>query len=224
MEVTVLYRDLRTYGEREDLYHEAREKGVVFIRYDLEHKPDVQADQDHLNIRVWEPVLGRDVRIKADVLTLATAIVPSGNGPLARLFHLPFGDDGFFMEAHAKLRPVDFATEGVFLCGLAHYPKSIDESIAQALAAAGRAAVYLASEEVMVGGVVAESDPVLCSGCGVCIAICPFDAPYFSEKGSVAVNPALCKGCGLCQASCRSGAIRLKGFDDAQVLAMIQAS
>jgi heterodisulfide reductase subunit A len=153
---------------------------------------------------------------------LATAIVPSDNSQLAQFFKVPVSEDGFFIEAHAKLKPVDFATDGVFLCGLAHYPKSLDESIEQALAAAGRASTCLAAATVAVSGTVAEVNATCCSQCGICVTVCPYGAPYITEKGYASVNAALCKGCGLCTASCRSGAIRLKGYDDSQVMAMIE--
>ena len=165
--------------------------------------------------------MDRPIKIEADLITLATAIIPPSSGEIAKFFKIPLSEDGFFVEAHAKLRPVDFATEGVFLCGLAHYPKSLDESISQALAAAGRAAGYLAAGRVIVSGTVAEVNPAFCSECGVCITVCPFGAPDFTEKGPAAINAALCKGCGLCMASCRSGAIQLKGFNDGQIMAMI---
>jgi heterodisulfide reductase subunit A len=220
--IYVLYRDLRAYGLREDLYAQARKKGILFVRYDVERKPLVHSREDEaLEVAVLDPVLERPIRLKADRLILATAILATDNGPIAKLFKLPMDGDGFFVEAHAKLRPVDFATEGVFLCGLAHSPKSIDESIAQALAAAGRAAGYLAAGKVLVSGMIAEVHQACCSRCGVCINICPFGAPTLSENGSTQINPVLCKGCGLCVASCRSGAIELKGCDDAQIMAMI---
>jgi len=222
VQIYVLYRDLRTYGQREDLYAQARKKGVLFIRYDLEDKPRVRSSEDGgLEVEVRDPILQRPVRLKADMLILAAAIVPPDNGPVARLFKLPVDGDGFFVEAHAKLRPVDFATEGVFLCGLAHAPKSVDESIAQALAAAARAAGYLAAAKVFVSGFIAEIRQAACSRCGVCLTICPFGAPALSADGLPEINPVLCKGCGLCVASCRSGAIHLKGLDDEQVMAMI---
>jgi heterodisulfide reductase subunit A len=221
MAIYVLYRDLRTYGEREELYSLARKEGILFIRYDIHNKPRVKVGSDALEIEVLDLILDRAVKIKAELLVLATSIVPPKNKKLASLFKIPLNEDGFFIEAHAKLRPVDFATEGVFLCGLAHYPKSLDESISQALAAAARAELYLAAGKVTVSGAVAEIDSVFCSQCGICVNICSFNAPSFLENGKVDINPALCKGCGLCVASCRSGAIHLKGFDDSQIMAMI---
>jgi heterodisulfide reductase subunit A len=220
-EVYVLYRDMRSYGERETLYLEARGRGVVFVRYDLVSKPAVAIRDDHLEVTVFDPILRRSVFIRADLLTLAAAIVPNPVDVLARFFKVPVNEDGFFLEAHVKLRPVDFATDGVFLCGLAHYPKTIDESIAQAQAAASRAATILARRTIHFPGTVAVTSPSLCSGCGTCVAICPYSAPRFNDKGKAEINAALCKGCGLCSASCRSGAIRLQGFDDAQIFAMI---
>ena len=220
-EVFVLYRDLRSYGERETLYLEARRRGVVFVRYDLDSKPAAAIRDGGLTVTVHDVILQRPIEIEADLLVLASAIVPTPVEALAQAFKVSVNEDGFFLEAHVKLRPVDFATDGVFLCGLAHYPKSIDESIAQAQAAASRAATILARETIHFPGTVAVASPTLCSGCGTCVAICPYSAPRFNDKGKAEINSALCKGCGLCSASCRSGAIRLQGFDDAQIFAMI---
>jgi len=222
-DVYVLYRDLRSYGERETLYLDARKAGVIFIRYDLDHKPQVEVDGGTVKVTVVDHVLQRPVTLTPDLLTLATAILPNETEALGQFFKVPVNEEGFFIEAHAKLRPVDFATDGVFVCGLAHYPKPIDESIAQAQAAASRAGTLLARETVRFSGMVADTVQVMCSSCGTCVSICPYSAPSFNEKGKAEINPALCKGCGLCVASCRSGAIRLKGFDDAQIFAMIDS-
>ncbi len=219
--VFVLYRDMRTYGEREALYLEARRLGVVFVRYDLEEKPSVEVKDGRLTVTVRDPILQRRVALETDLLTLASAIVPNVDETLAQFFKVPVNEDGFFLEAHVKLRPVDFATDGVFLCGLAHYPKPIDESIAQAHAAASRAATILARQTIHFPGTVAFVNAMFCSSCGTCVHVCPYSAPRFNDKGKAEINPALCKGCGLCTASCRSGAIRLQGFDDAQIFAMI---
>ena len=225
-DVYIVYRDMRTYGEREELYLEARKAGVIFIRYDLEHKPRVDVVDGKLQLEVIDHILQRPIRLAPDLITLATAIVPSPSESLSQFFKVPVNESGFFIEAHAKLRPVDFATDGVFMCGLAHYPKTIDESIAQAQAAASRSATLLARDTVQFAGTVAFTNPALCSSCGTCVNICPFSAPKFTESGRDAgkaeINAALCKGCGLCVASCRSGAIRLRGFDDAQIYAMIE--
>ncbi len=225
MNVFVLYRDLRTYGERELIYKEAREAGVFFIRYTLESKPQVTIENDKLLVKVIDHILGRPLEIETDLLTLATAIIPNRDDRLANFFKVPINDDGFFVERHAKLGPSEFATDGVFLCGLAHYPKPIDESIAQGQAAASRAVTLLARETIFTSGVIAETAPAMCSQCGVCVSVCPYSAPSFAEDGPwtgrARINPVLCKGCGLCVASCRSGAIHLKGFDNDQIFSQI---
>ena len=227
MDVFVLYRELRTYGEREVLYKQAREAGVIFIRFNLENKPEVVSAGDKLLVRVIDHVIGRPVEIETDLISLATAIVPNDATNLATFFKVPLNEDGFFVERHAKLGPVEFATDGVFLCGMAHYPKPIDESIAQGQAAASRAVALLARETIFTSGTIAETDPMLCSECGVCVSVCPYSAPSFTTEGPFAgraqINPVLCKGCGLCVASCRSGAIHLKGFDNDQIFAQIFA-
>jgi heterodisulfide reductase subunit A-like polyferredoxin len=165
------------------------------------------------------------MQINPDLLILAAAIVPPKDNPLAQQYKATLNDDGFFMEAHVKLRPVDCATDGVFICGLAHAPKPIDESISQARAAATRAVTLLAKKTIKMSGTVAYTRPEDCSSCGVCVELCPYSAPAFISEGPWAgraeINPVLCKGCGLCVASCRSGAICLKGFDNDQIFAQI---
>jgi heterodisulfide reductase subunit A len=225
MNVFVLYRDLRTYGEREYLYREAREAGVIFIRYTLDKKPVVDIKDGKILVNAVDHVIGRPVEIETDLLTLATAIIPNRDDKLANFFKVAVNNDGFFVERHAKLGPSEFATDGVFLCGLAHYPKPIDESIAQGQAAASRAVTLLARETIFTSGTIAATDPSLCSQCGVCVSVCPYSAPSFTEGGPWAgraqINAVLCKGCGLCVASCRSGAIHLKGFDNDQIFSQI---
>jgi heterodisulfide reductase subunit A len=202
---------------------------VIFIRYDLENKPQVVRNGDQLAVRVTDHVLGLPVEITTDLLTLAAAIVPYADEQLSQFFKIPLNDDGFFVEKHAKLGPCEFATDGVFLCGLAHYPKSIDEAVSQGKAAASRAVTLLAQENIFTSGEVASVDPQMCSSCGVCVSICPYSAPSFIAEdarmfaGRATINPALCKGCGLCVASCRSGAIHLRGFDNNQIFAMLDA-
>jgi heterodisulfide reductase subunit A2 len=225
MNVYILYRDIRTYGERETLYRQARAAGVLFIRFGLDGKPQVRGGQEGLEIEVVDHILNRPILIKADLLALASAIVPYRDERLAQFFKVPLNADGFFVEAHAKLGPSEFATDGVFLCGLAHYPKPIDESVAQAQAASSRAVTLLARKTVQVSGTVAQVFPNYCSSCRVCTEVCPYSAPSMIQKGPFTgraeINPALCKGCGLCVASCRSGAINLKGFGTDQIMAMI---
>jgi len=224
MEVFVLYRDMRPYGLREDLYRKARSIGINFIRYDFGKELAVEADNGNLRIAFIDCVLKRKMVIQPDILILAAAIVPEKVNRLAQLYKVTQNEDGFFAEAHVKLRPVDFATGGVFLCGLAHAPKSIDESITQAQAAASRAVTLLSAKSISADGTVACVSPNLCSSCGVCVSICPYSAALFNEKsGKAEIKPTLCKGCGLCTASCRSGAINLKGFDNEQIFAQIFA-
>ncbi len=225
MNVYVLYRDIRTYGEKEYLYRDARRAGVIFIRFSLEDKPKVKTGGDKITITATDHVLQMPVELEVDMVNLATAVIPSGDDKLANFFKVPMNEDGFFIEKHAKLGPSEFSTDGVYLCGLAHYPKPIDESIAQAKAAASRAVTLLSQKKVYSSGTVAQVDQQLCAACGVCVAICPYSAPSFAQEGRFAgkaeVNAALCKGCGLCVASCRSGAIHLKGFDTDQILYQI---
>jgi heterodisulfide reductase subunit A len=227
MNIYVLYRDIRTYGEKENIYNQARQAGVIFIRYSLDDKPVVESGDSGLSVTVNDPILGQPLEIQADMLTLASAIVPERDEELANFFKVSLNDDGFFAERHAKMGPSEFATDGMFLCGLAHYPKSIDESVAQGKAAASKAVTLLSQEVIHSSGEVAQVNPVYCSSCGVCVAICPYSAPSFIEEGRFAgkaqINPSLCKGCGLCAASCRSGAIALKGSDNRQIYAMIEA-
>ena len=221
--IYILYRDMRPYGLREDLYREARMKGITFLRYQFEKGINTEAQTEGIEIRFTDLVLRKEMIIRSDLLVLASAIVPQKENPLSRFYKVSQNEDGFFAEAHVKLRPVDFATDGVFVCGLAHSPKPIDESIAQAQAASARAVTLLSAKSITVSGTVAQVDPIYCSRCGVCIDICPYSAPRFDEKtGKAAIQSTLCKGCGLCAASCRSGALHLKGFESSQIMGMIE--
>jgi heterodisulfide reductase subunit A len=222
-QVFVLYRDMRTYGDRELLYRQAREKGVLFIRYEPEEKPVVERQNDSLAVRVKDHVLGREVLINADLLVLASAIVSHKDESLAQMFKIPLDQDGWLLEAHVKLAPVDFATDGVFMAGLAHYPKPIEEAVAQAQAAVSRAVTVLSREEMWLPGTVAFIDKNKCVGCAVCWTVCPYQAITQDENGLAEVNQALCKGCGTCVASCRSGAPNLRGFSNQDVMAQITA-
>jgi len=229
MEVYILYRDIRTYGEREDLYREARRLGVIFIRYDLDHKPVVkEADGGALEVSVIDHVLQRPITIRPDFITLASAIETRDVDELAQLFKVPLSQDRFFLEVHMKLRPVDFASDGVYLAGLAHYPKPIDESIAQAQAAAARAATVLSQKSIHVEGVVSHVDASLCRGCGKCVEACPYGAPQLVEVADdiyiSQIQEALCKGCGACAVACPTGAADIRHFNDAEVLTMVEAA
>ncbi|MFC1907094.1 FAD-dependent oxidoreductase [Chloroflexota bacterium] len=228
--VYVLYRDMRTYGFKEDFFREARERGVIFIRYKVDEKPAVETtaedNKNLLRVTVKDPVLGDDLVIDTDILALGVATIPAAdNKKLSQLFKVPLNEDNFLLEAHMKLRPVDFATEGVFMCGLAHSPKFIEETVAQAEAAVSRACTILSKDVIKTGGLVSQVNEIRCSGCGVCQAICPFMAiDMDAEKNVAVINEALCKGCGACVSSCIGGAISIKGFSDDQILAMIDAA
>jgi len=221
MDVFILYRDLRTYGEKELLYKEARELGVVFIRFDLDGKPQVEQTADgKLQVTITDLILALPVVLKPDLLTLASAILPNPVEDIGEIFKVPRNAEGFLNEAHAKLRPVDLPSDGLFLAGLAHYPKPIDESIAQAKAAAGRAATFLAKNMVEVGGIVAVVDPEKCAVCLTCVRTCPFNVPVIDYTIDAAyIDPAKCQGCGVCPSECPAKAITLKNFTDAQIIA-----
>ena len=219
-EVYVLYKDIRTYGFKEDYYREAATKGVLFVNYDDERKPRVVDEDGKLKVTFWEPVIKEEVEIGPDVVVLSAATLPNpDNKRIAEMLKVPLTKDGFFLEAHMKLRPVDFATDGVFLCGMAHWPKFIDESISQACAAAARAATILSKKTLDAEGTVAHIDEDLCIGCGVCISICPYKAIAKDENGLAKVNEVLCKGCGTCAASCPERAIMMHQFTDEQLIA-----
>ena len=228
-DVYILYRDIRTYGEREDLYKEARRLGVIFVRFDPENKPTVkETDGGALEVIVVDHVLRRPIILKPDFVTLASAIETQGADALGQMFKVPLSQDKFFLEVHMKLRPVDFATDGIFVCGLAHYPKPIDESIAQAQAAAARASTILSQKSIEVEGVVSSVDEALCRGCGKCVEVCPYGAPQLvqiAEGVSVSrIQEALCKGCGACAVACPTGAAAIRHFNDEEVLTMVEAA
>ena len=230
--VTVIYRDIRTFGFKERIYQEARRAGVVFVRYDFDRKPQVQIADSRLQIRVWEPVLGEELVLEPDLLVLSMPVVPSpGSRELAARLKLPVDLDGFFLEAHVKLRPVDFATDGFFLAGMAHYPKFLGEAIAQAQAAAARAATVLSRDYLEVGGVVAWVEAEKCVGCLTCVRICPYRVPRIQADlvgvggilGAAYIEPAQCHGCGVCVGECPAKAIQLLHYRDVQIEAKIEA-
>jgi heterodisulfide reductase subunit A-like polyferredoxin len=223
--VLVLYRDLMSYGFQEEYYTRAREKGVIFINYDLEHEPEVTVGAKGLELQVTEPTLGGSLKIEPDLLVLSAAIVPNDNGLLAQMLGLELTEDGFFKEAEVKFRPVDFLIDGIFVCGLAHSPRNITESVAQAQAAAQRAASILSRERLESGRVVAEVNERRCSGCELCISVCPYNARFKDEdKGVVVVVEALCQGCGACAATCPNSAAKIRGFTDSQLLSIVDAA
>ncbi|MBN2060449.1 MAG: CoB--CoM heterodisulfide reductase iron-sulfur subunit A family protein [Deltaproteobacteria bacterium] len=232
MNITIIYRDMRTYGFYEDYYREAADKGVKFIRYEPDDKPVVEAAEEEgksvLRVTVTDPILGQRIALNADLLALAAAVIPSSTtDQVSKLFKLVLNPDGFFQEAHVKLRPVDFAADGVFLCGTAHYPKHITETISQAYGAAGRAATILTKDSVVASGSICEVKEEDCISCGACISVCTYGAIEFVDtpQGKKArVNPVLCKGDGLCNSRCPTGAIRLKHFTDDEIFSQIDAA
>jgi heterodisulfide reductase subunit A-like polyferredoxin len=224
MDVIVLYRDMRTYGVIEDYYAKARESGVVFARLGDKDQPEVTRDDEgRLTVSFTDRVLQRAVKLDSDALILSAATIAEENEELATLLKVPRNSEGFFNEAHVKLRPVDFASEGIYLCGTAHSPKLITESIAQAMAAASRAATFLSAKEVTVGGVVAQVEPSLCAACLVCVRSCPYNVPRINEDDVSEINEALCQGCGICASECPAKAIRLGHYSDDQIMIKVDA-
>ena len=217
--VFILYRDIRTYGLLEDYYTKARKAGIIFIRYDLEEKPQVKIEKGALQVEVDDPALGERVVLNPQMLVLSSAIVPRENEELATLMKLQRTQEGFFLEAHMKLRPVDLATEGIYLCGLAHSPKPLDESLSQAAAAVSRACTLLAHDTVSVGGMVARVDGEKCAVCLTCVRVCPYDVPFINEEGVAQIDAAKCQGCGSCAAECPGKAIQLQHCEDKQIIA-----
>ncbi|MDD5095501.1 MAG: FAD-dependent oxidoreductase [Dehalococcoidia bacterium] len=219
-EVYILYRDIRTYGMKELKYREARDKGVTFIRFDAERKPEVITENGNLKVRVFDSILGMDILIDADQLVLSASIRPRDDAPaFASKLKLPLTADGFYMETHLKLRPLDFVSEGMYLCGLAHSPKFISESIVQANGAVSRAMTILSQPHLMAGGIVAVVDKEQCMGCLTCVRVCPFDVPRINEKGISRIEAAACQGCGICASSCPGKAISVQHYKDEQVSA-----
>jgi len=223
--VIILYRDIRTYGLREDYYKRARDLGVLFVRYDVERKPVVEKSARGIRVKTWDYMLNKELLIDADWLILSTGLRPHPTTDrVGEMYKVTRNQDGYFLEAHVKLRPVDFPSEGIFVAGLAHAPKNLDETITQALAAAGRAGVVLSHERLAVSGIIAKHRKDLCMSCLSCFRVCPFDSPYIGEDGKVAHNEVKCHGCGICAAICPAKAFQVNNFRDDQILAMIDAA
>jgi heterodisulfide reductase subunit A len=228
--VTVLYKDIITYGFREAYYTEARRRGVIFVRYDENRWPEVRVDdRGELEVLVWEPVLRREIALHPDLVSLSMAIEPSeGTENLARILDVPLSSEGFFLEDHLKMRPMDFTREGIFICGMAHYPKFIEECITNAQAAAGRAITIMATPRMFIGGVVSVVDQEKCVGCLTCVRTCPFAIPKIRYvdvgvggiKGAAYIDPAMCTGCGTCTAECPASAIQLIHYRDDQIMCL----
>jgi heterodisulfide reductase subunit A-like polyferredoxin len=231
-QITVLYHDVRTYAFKERLYDEARRQGVMFVQYDFDRKPEVQVADSELQVAVWESALEQELLLHPDLLVLSMPVVPpEGADELATRLKVPVDLDGFFLEAHVKLRPVDFASDGVFLAGVAHYPKFLDETIVQAQAAAGRAMTIVSKDVLEVGGVVAQVDVDKCVACLTCVRICSYHVPQIRADfdgvgdilGAAYIEPAQCHGCGVCVSECPAKAIQLLRYRDEQVEAEIAA-
>ena len=222
-EITILYRDMRTYGLMESYYAKARNQGILFVKYEPEAKPEVKKDGDWLSVSFVDRVLKERMELKPDLLILSAATIPRENEELATMLKVPRTAEGFFLEAHMKLRPVDFATDGLYLAGAGHGPKLISESISQASAAVARACTILSKETMFVGGVVAIVEGERCAACLTCVRVCPYNVPVINAKGEAEIDLAKCKGCGSCVAECPARAIELMHFRDAQLQAKCRA-
>jgi heterodisulfide reductase subunit A len=216
--VNILYRDMRTYGMLEEYYTKARQQGVLFTRYDLDHKPEVVEENGTITVTAYDPTIQRMLRLKPDLLVLSAAVIPRENDRVASLFKVARTLDNFYLEAHMKLRPVDLATEGVFMAGLGHGPKPIHESISQAAAAVSRACTVISKDKLQIGGVVAKVEPDKCAACLICVRACPYNVPYIHEDGYSTIDPFRCQGCGTCVAECPNKAIELQHYTDHQIL------
>jgi len=225
--VYILYRDLRTYSFKEGFYKKARDTGVTFLRYPEGREPEVTIEDGRIRVKVVDPLLDAELTIKPDILVLSVGILPqSGNDELSKMLTVPLNEDGFFLEAHVKLRPVEFASDGIFVAGLAHSPKPIEEAISQALAAAGKAAIPLAKGLVSVEPIVSSVDEEKCIGCGLCESLCAFSAIRVVSKNGVNRAQSIsasCKGCGLCAANCPQQAISMGHFRSEEIIAQIRA-
>ena len=222
--VDILYRDMRTYGLGELHYQQARRLGVNFIRFDpADNPPTITTDKEGIDISILDPSIGQTVRLRPDLLVLSTGMKPSDTEDLASMLRVPRNANGFFIEAHAKLRPVDLPSEGLFMAGTAHGPKSVTETIAQAQAAVARAAILLAKKSLRLSGVVSKVDPAHCAVCLTCVRACPYGVPVITAAHTAEINPALCQGCGICVAECPAKAISLGRYEDKNLEAKMQA-
>jgi heterodisulfide reductase subunit A-like polyferredoxin len=221
--VFILYRDMRTYGFLENYYTEARRQGVMFFRYDAADPPVVELAKDGVLVTFNDHVLGRRLKVSTDLLTLSAGMVAEDTEELASIVKLARTPEGYFMEAHVKLRPVDMATEGIFVCGTAHSPKLLSESISQAFAAASRATTFLAQSHLTLSAVTAQVMEELCASCLICVRSCPYSVPEINEDGVSQIDEALCHGCGVCAAECPAKAIELNWYEDVQILSKVDA-
>lgn len=218
-EVYILYRDLQTYGTHYSfLEWDAKKHRVKLIKYQAEKLPEVTSEEDAVVVKVYSPLLDEELNLQADLVVLSTPLIPTEDAKeLSQMLKIPLNSDGFFMEAHVKLRPLDFATDGIYVCGTAHSPKEVSESISQALGAASRAAIPMAKGRLRMAAITAVVDENKCSGCGTCIELCPYNAIRKDEMGIAVVTSAVCKGCGVCGASCPEMAITMQHFTNEQL-------
>jgi heterodisulfide reductase subunit A len=219
--IIVLYRDIRTYGFREKYYKQAREAGVIFMRYEKENPPVISANHDLVTLK--SPDFPEQIEIETDVIVLSTGVdALKDNRKLADMLKVPLNADGFYVEAHLKLRPVEFATEGIYLCGLAHSPKLSDENISQAKATSSRAATILSKTRLEVGGQVSCVDQEKCISCLTCVRACPYHAPLVNVNSKAEIAAAACMGCGICASECPAHAIHLRNFESDQFQDMLK--
>ncbi|MGB6012607.1 MAG: FAD-dependent oxidoreductase, partial [Desulfobacterales bacterium] len=222
-QIFILYRDIRTYGFLEEYYTEARKQGILFSRYDSEDPPTVASSEAGVVVTFKDHILGRSLQVSADLLALSAGMVAEDTEELASIVKLARTAEGHFMEAHVKLRPVDMATEGIFVCGTAHSPKLLHESISQAFAAASRATTFLSQPQLTLSAVTAQVEEDLCASCLICVRSCPYQVPRINENGVSEIDVALCHGCGVCAAECPAKAIELSWYEDVQIMSKIDA-
>jgi len=221
--IYILYRDIRTYGFLEDYYTEARRKGVLFFRYDPEDPPVAESTGEGVRVTFTDHILGRKLAVDADLLALSAGMVPEDTEELASIMKLARNEDGYFMEAHVKLRPLDMATEGIFVCGTAHSPRLVTETISQAYAAASRASTFLSQDRITLSAVTARVDPDKCASCLICVRSCAYHVPRINKDGVSEIDEALCRGCGVCAAECPAKAIELNWYEDDQILCKVES-
>lgn len=222
-QVYILYRDMRMYGQMEEYYTEARKLGVVFVRYDKDNPPVAVSSEEGVLVTVKDHVLQRNIEICADILALSAGVMPNVSDELVSKMKLNTNPEGYFLEAHVKLRPVDMGSDAVFLCGTAHGPQLISEAIVQANAAASRAVTFLSKDEIKLSAIKAEVFPEQCVKCLTCVRSCPFEVPQFNvAKGEIEIDPALCQGCGVCACVCPRQTINLNNYEDDQITCEIE--
>jgi heterodisulfide reductase subunit A-like polyferredoxin len=222
-EISILYRDIRTYGLLEDYFTEARKQGILFFRYTPDDMPTVEFTAESVGVVFTDPIIRRKLQISANCLVLSAGMVAADTEEITSIMKLARNAEGFFLEAHVKLRPVDMATEGIFICGTAHSPKLLSETIAQSLAAASRATTFLSQDSLTLSAVTAHVTADMCASCLICVRSCPYGVPRINADGVSEIDVALCHGCGICASECPAKAIELNWYEDDQLLSKIDA-